>query len=235
LAEEQIVGNMVDKNASRNLIAFIRSYTDLMEQHLGAIKDTMRETVDGVMHGIQQISDATAEKKRQANEVLLSTYMNPTDEAKDTLNSVQDEVNRILESAAGGADVSQMAPASSGQACAGEAEELRDKLRRSGGLFSKHMEALETLDGELQDRLMAMMGVLSRDDIIAQRIQHVVEGLQALQMSLSYMLVDYETRCRSEDVDKFVRDLRRYLLRSYTSEEEKKLHYAVFPEDRKAS
>jgi hypothetical protein len=229
------MANTADKMASRNLIAFIRSYTDLMEQHLVAIRETMRETVEGVMHGIQEISDATAEKKRQANEVLLSTYMNPTDEAKETLNSAQDEVNRILEGAANGVDLSKASAPVSATASAKEAEDLRNKLRRSSGLFSKHMEALETLDGELSDRLMAMMGVLSRDDIIAQRIEHVSQGLQGLQMSLSYMLVDFESRCRPEDVDKFIRDLRRYLLRSYTSEEEKTLHFSVFPEDRKAS
>jgi hypothetical protein len=223
-----------DKTASRTMIAFIRSYTDLMDKHLCAIRDTMRETVDGVMQGIQKISDATSEKKKQANEVLLSTYTNPSDEAKQTMDSVQDEVNRILEYARDGT-LPEAVPASAVPAVGGESDELRNKLRRSAGLFSKHMEALETLDDELQQMLLSMMGVLSRDDIISQRIQHIVEALQALQMSLSYILVDFETRCTQTDVDRFIRDLRHYMMRSYTTEEEKRLHYEVFPEDRKAS
>lgn len=222
----------LDKNASRSLITFIRAYTDLMEKHLGAIRDTMRETVDGVMDGIQKISDTTSEKAKQANEVLVSTYTNPTDEAKETMDSVQAEVNRILETA--GAN-DQGSPATNELTLSENDPALSDKLRRSAGFFSKHMEALETLDGELQSVLLHMMGMLSRDDIVAQRIQHVAEALQALQMGLSYMLVDFESRCRGEDIDRFVRDLKTYMMRSYTSEEEKELHYQVFSEDKKAS
>jgi hypothetical protein len=227
-----------DKSASRMLVSFVRSYTDLLEKNLAAVRETMSETVDGVMTGIQQISDATEKKKKQANEVLVTTYTNPTEEAKATMDSVQDEVNRILDSA--GLGEAAPAPAlkvveSAPDEATPESEELRSKLRRSSGLFSKHMEALETLDDELQTLLLSMMGMLSRDDVIKQRIEHVAEALQALQMSLGYMLVDFETRCRPEGIERFVRDLKAYLMRSYTTEEEKALHFEAFPEDRKAS
>lgn len=219
-----------DKGASRDLIQFVRRYIDLLEKHLGAIRNTMHETTDGVMKGIQDISDATALKRKQANEVIVKTYTDPSDEAKASMESVQADVNALLEEAQ-----TQMGQGQAPTAGTPGTEQLRTNLRRSAGLFSKHMEALETLDGDLQEVLLGMMGTLSRDDIIAQRIEHVTQGLQALQMSLSYLLVDFETRCRPESIERFSRDLRSYIFRAYSMEEEKQIHYAVFPDDKKAS
>ena len=88
-------------------------------------------------------------------------------------------------------------------------------------------------DGDLQALLLKMMGVLSRDDIITQRIHHVVLALSALQASLTYVLTDYEGRCRTSEVERFANDLKSYIFKSYTMEEEKELFFSVFPKDRK--
>ena len=58
-----------DQNATRALITFVRSYTDLLEHHLRDIHFVMRETVDGVMAGIQEISNKTAEGRSQNRRV----------------------------------------------------------------------------------------------------------------------------------------------------------------------
>lgn len=218
----------IDKTATRDLILFVRSYTDLLEKQLEDSRALMREAVDGVMNSIQAISDKTALKKRQANAVIVNTYTNPDAETKATMDSVQDEVNKVLEEAMNGGG----AAASVAAKPARDTDELRNKLRRSAGIFSKHMEALETLDTELQDVLLHMMGMLSRDDVIAQRIEHVTLAMQAMQMSLSYMLVDFETRCNKEGVECLTRDLKSFIMRSYTMEEERRVHFAVFPEDK---
>lgn len=213
-----------DKNASRALISFIRAFTDLQEKHLQGIHETMRETVDGVMDGIRQISDTTEESKKKATEVLVTTYTNPDEEQRKAMDDVQGDVDRLLESMEAGE-----APAAAG-APVGEA--IADKLRRNAGFFSKHMEALGTMDEKLQGLLLAMMGQLSRDDVISQRIAHVMMALQALQTSLTYVLTDFETRCKDGEVDKFIGDLKSYALRTYTMEEEKKLYFSIFPEDK---
>lgn len=214
-----------DKNASRALIAFVRSFTDLQEKHLKGIHQTMRETVEGVMQGIHDISEKTATNKKKANEVLVTTYTNPDDAAKQAMNDVQDEVDKVLNAATASMDGTD----------AGDApamDELAGKVRRTAGTFSKHMEALETLDGEVAELLLAMMGQLSRDDVISQRIEHVMMALQAMQTSLTYLLTDYETRSKDGEVERFVADLKSYSFRTYTMEEEKTAFYEVFPEER---
>jgi hypothetical protein len=224
----------IDKNASRALIAFIRSFTDLQEKHLEGILVTMREAIDAVMNGIQEISSRTATSKAKANEVLVSTYTNPDSEVKRSMDDVQAEVDRVLAQASGGDATPAAAPVAA-PATTGDSEVARDALRRTAGMFSKHMEALETLDGQLQDQLIHMMGQLSRDDVIAQRIQHIMMAMQALQASLTYLLTDYENRCRPADVERFVSELKGYTFRSYTMDEERQAFYEAFPEERRLS
>jgi len=219
---------LIDKNATRNLVTFMRAYTDLLEKSLVNIQGSMRDTVEGVMKGINDISNKTAAKKREANEVLVTTYTNPDADAVKAMDSAQDEVNQIMNMAAAGAPAVPPAP----QFTAVDGNAGGDTLRRSSGLFSKHMEAMETLDGDLQGMLMTMMGALSQDDVISQKIEHVTAALNALQTSLTYLLTDFSGRCNEEGVERFAKDLKAVVFRSYTMEDEKKIFYSVFPEDR---
>ncbi len=214
----------IDKNATRSLIVFVRNYTDLLEHNLRDIHQVMREAVDGVMAGIQEISNKTAEGKRKANEVLTTTYTNPDAEAKQVIDAAQDAVDQVMEQALSGGGAKTSAQ---------EQEELKAKLRRSSGIFSKHMESLEKLDDDLSGLLLSMMGALSRDDVISQRIEHVMMGLNAMQASLTYILTDFETRCKEGEVDRYIRDLKAFTLRTYTTEDEKRQFYQVFPDDKK--
>jgi hypothetical protein len=217
---------MSDKNATRSLIVFVRNYTDLLEHHLRDIHGVMRETVDGVMQGIQEISNKTAEGKRKANEVLTTTYTNPDEEAKKAIDDAQDAVDQVMEQALAAAPAAKDGSTS-------DQEELKNKLRRSSGIFSKHMESLERLDDNISGLLLQMMGALSRDDVISQRIEHVMMGLNAMQASLTYILTDFETRCKQGEVDRYIADLKAFTLRTYTTEEEKRQFYRIFPGDEK--
>ena len=216
----------IDKNATRNLVTFIQAYTDMLEKSLVSIQGSMRDTVEGVMKGINDISNKTAAKKREANEVLVNTYTKPDAEAAKAMASAQDEVNQIMNSAASAAAAAPpLFTAVNGNVDG-------DSLRRSSGLFSKHMEAMETLDGDLQGMLVTMMGALSQDDVISQKIEHVTSSLNALQTSLTYLLTDFSGRCNEEGIARFAKDLKAVVFRSYTMEDEKKIFYSVFPEDR---
>lgn len=226
---------MIDRQASRLLVSFIRSFTDLQEKQLEGIHSTMRETVDGVMKDINTLSQRTQKKKDEANAVLEKTYTEPDAEVKAAIDDAQSEVDRVFDSSkilpsitSKGSTI-PVSP-SSKEADSSE-DDLRKKLRRSTGVFSKHMESLATLDSEVQEVLFSMMGQLSRDDVISQRIEHTMMCLQAMQTSLTYLLHDFENRCHVSEVQKFAEDLRSFALRIYTMQDERKVHYALFPED----
>lgn len=211
--------------ASRQLIAFVRSFVELLERQLQEVRITTRETVDGVMAGILEISHCTEEKKRKANEVLTSTYMDPDGETNASVNAMQDEVSRVFDKALSGGD---------GSDNTGGNDDKSDLIRRSAERFSKHVEALGTIDGDLQGLLISMMGFLSREDVTSQRIEHVVASLHALQAGLSYVLIDFNARCKEGDVERFIDDLKRFTYASYTMQEERVAFEAIFTGFKKA-
>lgn len=215
---------MIDKNASRLLVLFMQRFTDLQEKHLVGIHQTMRETVDGIMNNINLISEKTRRKTEEAHDVIMKTYTQPDLETVTIINNAQRELETLMRTPKD----SKSAVNENSQ----NIDELRLKLLRSSGYFSKHMEHFATLDSEVQELLFAMMGQLSRDDVITQRIEHVIMCLRTLQTDLTYVLQDFETRCTEVEINRFAKNIKNYALRVYTMQEERNLHFEVFTEDR---
>ena len=167
-----------------------------------------------MMESITEISMSTEDGRQKAEKVLESTYFSPNMNTENMMNSVQSSVDSILEQV--------------GQGEGGDNEDKTLSQRRLAGRFSKHMEALSTLDGELQDFMMVIMGALSNEDVIAQRLEHVSRALKALKLGLSYVLVDIDNRFTFEGIQKLKRDLLSYTHRQYTTEDERILHEEWF-------
>lgn len=86
----------------------------------------------------------------------------------------------------------------------------------------------EKFDGQMNDILMAMMGALSADDVIAQRLAHVVSGIQTFNVGLAYVLVDFENRFNSASVNKLKDDILKTTYKFYSTEEERDIYKGVF-------
>lgn len=208
---------MIDKNASRQLLHFLQQFSDLQEKHLVGVHDTMRETVDGIMDNIQKISERTKSKSDAAHAALMKTYTQPDIDTQIVIKDTQHEIDRIVE---GGHDQKS------------DLDSHRHKLLQSTGHFSKQIEQMASLDSDVQEVLLAMMGQLSRDDVIKQRIEHVIMCLRTLQTDLTYLLQDFENRCSEAEINHFIQNMKSYALRIYTMQEERSKHYEVFPEDK---
>jgi hypothetical protein len=217
---------MIDKNASRLLVLFMQRFTDLQEKHLVGIHQTMRETVDGIMNNINLISERTRRKTEEAHDVLMKTYTQPDLETVTVLNETQQELESLIRTPGDSKNGSN--------ASAQSIEELRKKLLKNAGYFSRSMERFATLDSEVQELLFSMMGQLSRDDVITQRIEHVIMALRTLQTDLTYLLQDFETRCTEVEINRFIKNIKNFSLRIYTMQEERNLHFEIFNEDKSA-
>jgi len=90
------------------------------------------------------------------------------------------------------------------------------------------MEAISTLDDNIKQVLISIMGALSTDDVIDQKLDHVERSLNALQISLAYVLVDFAARFTHEGVEKLKRELIQYVYRQYTMESERDVHKNIF-------
>ncbi len=86
----------------------------------------------------------------------------------------------------------------------------------------------EGMSGDTREMLFSMMGALSADDVITQRLRHVSASIQALKVGLSYVLVDFETRFSTKEVTRLKKDLLRVTYTHYSTNEERKLFEQMF-------
>ena len=199
--------------ASKILIDFLRDFTSLSEQQLLSSKRMLEGIVEQVMGLMNQMSDQSTEKVLSAQRVLVK------DAKSGTFVSSKAEVVEKKEAAVIGATANS--------------ETLRkiileSRVLRSSGSFSKHLETISMLEGNLQKVLADVMGAVSLDDVIAQRLGHVIESHQTLQAALSQFLKDYKTECRPDRVKLLRNKVLTKVYLSYSSEEEKDIFHKIF-------
>jgi hypothetical protein len=197
--------------ASKILIDFLRDFTSLSEQQLLSTKGMLEGIVSQVMASMMKMSDESTHKKVAANEVLVKDTRSG-DFVSSSANAV--EKKEAAHPEADRADIRKVI--------------LESKFLRSSGMFSKHLEAISMLDANLQKVLSDVIGSVSVDDVIAQRLGHVIQSLQTLQVALANFLVDYKTECSPEKVKMLRNKVLTEVYLSYSSEEEKEVFHKIF-------
>jgi len=200
--------------AAKILVDFIRDFTFLSEKQLLAIRSLMEETVQDIMVSVNSMSCKADEKKSQATEVLVRD--DETSEFRYSSTKIKEEADQLTKS----------------DSLAKRREFLENQLRRSGGVFSKHMEALHSLDGEVQDILFRVMGAVSMDDVMGQRLTHVVSSLDLLKDGISEVIKNYDAYLRVKEIKLLRNRILTEVYRSYTTEEEKEIFHRIFGQPR---
>jgi len=198
--------------ASKILVDFLRDFTLLTEQQLVSIRVLMEKTVADVMDSVMSMSNVATEKKVKANEILVKDQ---TSQGFVSSSSKELEKNekQIL----------------SGQSDASLRKDyLENKLMRTGGLFSKHMEAISGLDHDLQNLIAKIIGAVSVDDVIAQRLSHIISSMNNLQKELAELLVNFKQNARAESIRVFRNKVLTQVYLSYTSEDERLIFHRIF-------
>ncbi len=213
------------KDASTYLVNFLTNYTRLIEGQLLNIRETMVNTVENVMQGVQGISHATEDRRQHAEQVLEATYVNPDVETEILIQDLQHAVDnlfdQITERQRSGKDLSHILST--------EPEVLvKNRISRFAGRFTGEMDALNKIDDDLKNIMFGIIGALSSEDVISQKLDHVVMSLKALQTGLNYVLLDYEQRCEMSELNKVVDNIKSYTFRQYTAEDEKQRFIQIF-------
>ncbi len=202
-----------------HLVNFLRNYSEMQSKQLIDVQSSITELVDRVMSAVSNISSKTETKAKEADTVLVQVSTEPDSETAKLMGDLQNAADHVFEKASG-KDV---------DAAAGGAPspDMENSLRRLGGRFTKHMEALSTLDNELKEVLFGVMGALSSDDVIRQRLEHVVKS--------THILSDFFAQISSESVMADINrahEIRMRVLtdvyKSFTTEDEKEIFHAIF-------
>lgn len=216
-------------DANQFLINFLGQFTALMERQLAGIRETMISTIDQVMEGVNKISEKTGTTRVAAEQALEKTYFTPDVETQILVDDLQKMVSDLFDDAQRrfqtGEDLNAL--------CSAEPEILlKNRMKRFAGKFSSEMNNLADLDESVKSLLFGMMGALSSEDVIAQRMDHVIMALKVLQTGLNYLLIDYSSRCNVDILRKVTSDIKSYTFRQYTTEEEKNEFFEFFPENK---
>ena len=198
--------------ASKLLIDFIRDANLLIENQLESIRQVMQETVEDVMGTINAINTTADQRKSMADEVLVKTESGEKNEKLDGFQKVSSK------------KIDEKAPDEKSEV---PTERLDNALRRLGGQFSKHMEVMTTMDSQLEMKLFNLVGALSVDDVLGQRVNHQVSSIKILKSAIT-MVVDKKVPMKTKAIQEHIDKTTQEFLAVYTTEDERKTFREIF-------
>ena len=218
-----------DVSAGLMIVSFLQKYTMALTKQIEAVQIEMEESATNVLNAIQDLAKSTESKKEQAEKALEAAYLSPDAGTRDLVSSIQKSTDDIFEQAA-------MEQASSGMVSLATESGVVAKsqidtgveIRRFGGLFSKHMESISTLDDSLQGVVMGMVGSMSNSDIVKQRLDHLIMGMNAMHTGLSNILYDLNGTLDPALIADFKARLLDFTYRNFTMETEKAAFSELF-------
>jgi len=220
-----------DSDSGTYLINFLHRYTQLVQMQLSGVRKDVVSTVETVMSGVAGISNATEDRQKHAEMVLENTFIRPDVETEVLMEDLQRFVDELFEEATqrfkDGKDLTNFVSS--------EPEVLvLNRIKRLSSKFAGEMDALHQLNDDLKNVVFGIIGALSSEDVIAQKLQHVTMSLKALQTGLNYILIDFDKRCQRDELEKVVSGIKNFTLKQYTTEEERKQFAEIFDQKHSA-
>lgn len=213
---------------TENLAQFIGQFTGLMERQLEVIQRTMRQATENVMKGAMNIYAMSALSKENAESLMLTTMIEPDSQMSSMINEMQSAVTEVFEAA------------SQNFAEGRDASELDSSLATNLAHQLVHLDAsllpqenMKQISESVQGMIIEMMATLSAEDVMVQRMDHIIQAMKGLETALNYVLLDFQQRGSPEHLLLLMEDLKKYTFKQYTSEDEKNEFFEFFPRDGK--
>lgn len=199
--------------ASKILVDFVRDFSLLTEQQILSVRKMMEQTVSEVMEHVTTMASAASSSQDKANELLVRDESRNGEFVSSNRSVVESKETELLK--------------------VERNEEIRKaylegQLMRSGGVFTKHLEALSRLNVDLQTLVSRVIGAVSIDDVIAQRLSHVISSVQELQDELVPLIAHHKDYNTTDAVKMFRNKVLTKVYLSYTSEDEKEVFHKIF-------
>jgi len=204
------------------MVSFLRNYTEAMTLQIDAIQSQVDLSISNVMQSLQELSASTEQKKAEAEKALEATYLNPDAGTALMVESMQKSTDDIFEQAQQ-AELSNEATVS-----VSASNDNSDDVRRMGGLFSKHMESMSTMDDSVRGLVLTMVGCLSNADVVKQRLDHIVELMRVMNLGLGNVMVDLDGRLNQNTIATFKDSLLDFAYKNYSIEEERTAFKRIF-------
>lgn len=209
--------------ATENLVQFISHFTGLLERQLEVIQGIMQQATESVMKGAMNIHSLACTSKENAESLMVKIMTEPDPGTSSMINDLQNAVTDVFEAAS--------QKISEGRDAYEVETSLADKLAQQLANVDTSLlpqENMKEIAQNVQNMIIEMMATLSAEDVMVQRIDHVVLALKGLETTLNYILLDYHQRGSQEHLHLLMNDLKKYTFKQYTSEEEKEEFFEFF-------
>ncbi len=168
---------MQNKRGSSSLLdvmEFYIKFARMTGKQLDSVKVNMEKAVISVMDTVTVVNQLLDKASAESEAELLSTHLNPDKDRSKAMNDIQSSIDDIF------------AAAQAKMVIETDAED--DMKNRLGGKFAKEKESIYFLAKQTIDPLVALMGSLSIEDVVGQRLTNVGEGLREFTVCLSKLI-----------------------------------------------
>lgn len=115
-----------------------------------------------------------------------------------------------------------------------EAGSPTDKVQSPAHPYSKSIEELASMNNRVGQMLSSLMGTVSTEDVIYQRINHIVQSFQTFNTTMRQFVADFEGSMSPENVTQAKNVMLTQIYRTYTTEEERSIFHRIFGKPKKA-
>ncbi|MFK7873965.1 MAG: hypothetical protein AB8C84_12500 [Oligoflexales bacterium] len=183
-------------------------YASVAVKQLAGIQSHMTSLCDEVMVGVKGIHEKHGQKEKLASSLQV----------KDEGGGFSDQdAAKVIEK-----------EKASEQELQATMNQFSDEAKDAGVQFKMHMNGLHDLSSGLQDALMKMVGAMSMDDVLGQRLEHISDSIVLLR---DYVQKMSECSDKEKVFEDATLSMRSQVFRSYTTEDEKQVYRQVFPDE----
>lgn len=183
----------------------------------------------------------------QASKILLEFVTHYVDLTQHQLLVVKEEMDKTCETIMD--RVHEISTAADGKKQAADniilkdasnetlSDEQKAEADRAGRLFAKSMEAISSFDEQVQSIVMGVIGIISIDDVLRQRLVHVVQSVRMLHEMIVEAVPQIQAGLNTKQVLLIRNALLTKTYRLYSMEEERALFHRYFgrPKVKKAA
>ena len=177
----------------------------------------MESVVDDVMDNINLISKTHGVQTHKASAILVKN--GEETEAKEKHDPFKEISARQVEENEQSQLKKETATANAN---------ISQNIKDAGGQLKSHMKSLGNLDSNMHGFLMTMIGALSTDDVVGQRLTHIITAISSLKNGLSDVISDFDKKYKLESIKHISENLAKEAYNSYTMEIEKKVYLKVY-------
>lgn len=223
----KLSGDQERRMASRELLSFISQYSQLLEVQLAGVRESMEDIVKNVMDNIDKINQMNSMQKKKADAILVKNQEEKgANEAGQKLNGDKDPFREAPLASVEQEEDEKLDKEKLEQ----DREKLSDNVKEAGGVLKHYMTSLDNLDSKMQDLLITMVGALSADDVVGQRLEHISSAIHTLNHGLSEVIGDFDNKFKLNIINHINKELQKKVYNSYTMEAEKSVFKKVYKE-----